>query len=75
MKKKLSFLLAAMMLVINMAFTGMAAETKATFTDVSDGTLYSEAILAMSKLGIVNGYTDNTFKPEAGITRAEFTAA
>lgn len=74
MKKKLSFLLAAMMLVINMAFTGMAAETKATFTDVSDGTLYSEAILAMSKLGIVNGYTDNTFKPEAGITRAEFTA-
>ena len=74
MKKKLSFLLAAMMLVINMAFTGMAAETKATFTDVSGETLYSEAILAMSKLGIVNGYTDNTFKPEAGITRAEFTA-
>ena len=75
MKKKISFILAAMMLVLNTAFTVMAAETKAaTFTDVSDGTLYSEAILTMSKLGVVNGYEDGSFKPEGGITRAEFTA-
>ena len=75
MKKKLSFVLAAIMLVANFAISTFAADTNITFTDVTDTTKYSKAILTMVRLGIVNGYAeDNTFRPEAGIKRSEFTA-
>lgn len=75
MKKKISFVLAAIMLVANFAISVFAADTNTTFTDVTSTTQYSKAILTMVKLGIVNGYAeDNTFRPEAGIKRSEFTA-
>lgn len=77
MKKKISFILAAIMLVANFAISALAAETNTTFTDVTDTTQYSEAILTLAKLGVINGYDENgvkLFKPEGGITRAEFAA-
>ncbi len=75
MKKKLSFILAAMMLSLNIGVSSLAAETNPTFTDVNESTQYSEAILTLAKLGVINGYAeDNTFKPVGEITRAEFTA-
>lgn len=79
MKKKISFILAAIMLIANMAISSvMAAETQNTmFSDVTDKTQYSEAILTLAKLGVINGYDENStklFKPEGLITRAEFAA-
>lgn len=77
MKKKISFILAAVMLVANFAISAMAAEKNTMFTDVTDKTQYSEAILTLAKLGVINGYDENgtkLFKPEGGITRAEFAA-
>ena len=41
------------------------------FSDLGART-YNEAIYALSGSGIVNGYTDGTFKPLGTITRAEF---
>ena len=35
--------------------------------------MYS-AVETLSTLGIINGYEDNTFKPEGNITRAEMCA-
>lgn len=54
------------------------AKTTATmsqvFPDVADGDWYSHQINYMASLGIVVGYPDGTFRPDAPITRAEFAA-
>ena len=44
------------------------------FSDVSLQDWYNNAISTMVSAGIVNGYEDGTFKPNAEITRAEFAA-
>ncbi len=43
------------------------------FEDVSEATNYSTAIKFVKENGIVQGYTDNTYKPDKKINRAEFT--
>ena len=43
-----------------------------TFSDVSSGKWYRDQVGIMAALGIVGGYDDGTFKPDKGITRAEF---
>ena len=43
------------------------------FSDVHDG-WYAQAISYLASLGIVTGYPDGTFMPNAPITRAELTA-
>ncbi|MBP7113885.1 MAG: S-layer homology domain-containing protein [Candidatus Peribacteraceae bacterium] len=43
----------------------------ATFTDVSSSS-YGSAIAGLAERGIVEGYVDGTFKPNAKINRAEF---
>ncbi len=53
-----------------LAFTNISMA--ANLTDVGD-TKYEEAVNALVELGIVNGYPDNTFKPEEEITRAEIS--
>ncbi len=42
------------------------------FPDVRDGAWYSQAVNYLAQTGILNGYKDGTFKPNQGITRAEF---
>ena len=44
---------------------------KLTFSDLVNGAWYIEAVEEMSKAGVINGYTDGTFKPDSPITRAE----
>ncbi len=48
--------------------------TENNFNDVNDGDWYNTAISTMAKLGIVNGRTEESFVPNAFITRAEFAA-
>ena len=45
-----------------------------SFTDVADDSWYNEPVSTLSRMGIIDGYEDGTFKPNAPITRAEFTA-
>ncbi|MCD8180526.1 MAG: S-layer homology domain-containing protein, partial [Firmicutes bacterium] len=45
----------------------------AAFSDVDDTNAYKTAITTLSKLSVIDGYTDGTFQPEGTITRAEFT--
>ena len=47
---------------------------KSNFNDVSKNEWYSEYIGYLSKYGIIKGYSDNTFRPETSVTRAEFVA-
>ena len=42
-----------------------------TFPDVQIGDWFYDAVSAMSKMGIVQGYQDGTFGPDNSITRAE----
>ncbi len=42
------------------------------FSDVAAGSWYNNAISTCAKAGLVNGYSDGTFKPDQSITRAEF---
>ena len=45
--------------------------TANAYSDVAAGSWYNNAISTMSNAGIVNGYPDGTFRPDAPITRAE----
>lgn len=44
------------------------------FTDVAAGAWYNDAVSTMAALGVLKGYEDGTFRPNAPITRAEFAA-
>lgn len=51
-----------------------AAESMDYFLDVDKGAWYADAINTMRHLGIVNGYPDDTFRPDDAITRFEAVA-
>ena len=44
------------------------------FSDVNAGNWFNNAVSTMAAMGIINGYPDGSFKPNAPITRAEFAA-
>ena len=44
------------------------------FADVEQGVWYNKAVSTMAALGVVKGYTEDTFAPHEAITRAEFAA-
>ena len=44
------------------------------FTDVSYGDWYADCVQASADMGLVNGYEDGSFRPNASITRAEACA-
>ncbi len=62
----------ALVLVFTMMVSSAAFAAK--FTDVAEDSQYAEAVEVLSALGILNGYEDGTFKPDAVITRAEVVA-
>ena len=45
-----------------------------SFIDVKEGDWYNNAVSTCAKAGILTGYEDGSFKPNASITRAEFAA-
>ncbi|MCH7322061.1 5'-nucleotidase C-terminal domain-containing protein [Solibacillus sp. MA9] len=50
--------------------TGVSAE-QTLFNDVPASHPYGEAISALAALGVVNGFGDGTFKPDAAVTRGQ----
>lgn len=53
--------------------TTIPSATESKYKDVSQNDSHYKYIETLSKLGIINGYSDGTFKPDNTITRAEFT--
>ena len=45
-----------------------------SYTDVASNAWYNTAVSTLSSMGIIAGYPDGTFRPNANITRAEFVA-
>ena len=50
------------------------APVVADFSDVSSGNWFYQAVAYLQKYNIIEGYPDNSFMPDAPITRAEFAA-
>ena len=46
--------------------------TANSFADVPAGAWYTPAVATLANMGIIHGYSDGTFRPDAPITRAEF---
>ena len=44
------------------------------FSDVSADDWYNVPVSSLAKMGLISGYEDGTFQPNAAITRAEFAA-
>lgn len=63
---------AAVLGTLGIIGTSFAASASA-FVDVSASHMNAEAIVYVKDFGIVNGYPDNTYKPDHTINRAEFT--
>ena len=42
------------------------------FSDVSADKWYNNAVSTLSRMGVIGGYADGTFRPDASISRAEF---
>lgn len=64
--KKIIFLVMAFVSILACSSVYAASSLK----DV-DGTKYEEAVEMLGKFKVVNGYSDNTFKPKGEVTRAE----
>ncbi|RLQ84889.1 S8 family serine peptidase [Planomicrobium sp. Y74] len=59
-----------MAVIIERVFT-FTSSGGSSFSDVNESKYYAEAIQAAYENGIVQGFDDHTFRPEAAITRAE----
>lgn len=68
--KKRGFIAVLLTMLITVVFS--AAVSAETFSDIEDSK-YRDSIITLSKLKVIDGYEDGTFKPEGTITRAEFT--
>lgn len=73
MKRRIiTFILAVCMAVSLLAVPAGAAGAKTvTFSDVGDRTT-AMAVESLRLLGVLDGYSDGTFRPGAGLTRAHF---
>lgn len=49
----------------------LALAYSGVFSDVTEGQWYTEAVETLADLGIIEGYSDGTYKPGNNISRAE----
>ena len=56
--------------IINRVLKKQAA-SPAGFSDVADSNWYAADVAAIKEAGIINGFSDGTFRPDANMTRAE----
>ncbi len=72
MKKLISLLLTAVMLLSAFSLVSSADDMDWPFTDVKDTAWYYEGIAYCYYNGIVSGMTESTFVPNGTLTRAQF---
>lgn len=77
-KRILSFILTVAMLISVFALPAMAAEEtdetteSVALTDIDSTSDVGKAVTRLVSRGIINGYPDNTYRPDNSISRAEF---
>lgn len=71
MKKIQTKVLAVLVCVLLLA-TAILSVSAAKYTDAKSGDWYYDFVSYMSDKGIINGYTDNTFRPNNYVKRCEF---
>ena len=64
----------AMIVSILARLEGVTTAQAAGFADVNDNDWYATAVNWAANVGVVNGYEDNTFKPNTAITREQLAA-
>jgi hypothetical protein len=71
MKKKLLAMTFAIAVLGATTFTAYAYLGSVFFTDVPEGSYYDEAVGRFVSYGVIQGYSDNTFRPGNAVNRAE----
>ena len=66
--KKLTAILTSLIMTL---FVICQTSVFAAFSDVGDDNTYKDAITTLTKLKVIDGYEDGTFKPDGQITRAD----
>jgi hypothetical protein len=61
-------------MMLSVAVLALGIPAMADFPDVSDSHWAAPQIKLLSEQGVIVGYPDGTFKPDANVTRAEFAA-
>lgn len=61
---------AEFMTIVNNAY-GYTEKADIDYTDVAEGSWYADAVAVAKAAGYIEGYPDNTMKPESPITRQE----
>ena len=64
----------AMLVAVLHRLEGSPAASAGDFTDVADSDWYAEAVNWAASVGVVNGFDDGTFQPNAAITREQMAA-
>ena len=64
----------AMLVAVLHRLEGNPQASAGDFTDVADGDWYAQAVNWAASVGIVNGFDDGTFQPNAAITREQMAA-
>ena len=61
----------AVLLFVVLALSQISVNAK-TFSDIPNDFWAYNAIDYLTDIGLINGYEDNTFRPEKNVTRAEY---
>ena len=64
----------AMLVAVLHRLEGSPPASGSDFTDVADGDWYAQAVNWAASVGVVNGFDDGTFQPNAAITREQMAA-
>ncbi len=64
----------AMLVAVLHRLEGSPQASGGDFTDVADGDWYAQAVNWAASVGVVNGFDDGTFQPNAAITREQMAA-
>lgn len=69
MKKRFISLILVLLMVFSLGVNAMAVGT--SYSDVSPENWYYEYVTELSKDGVINGYSDGTFRPDETVTYAQ----
>ena len=72
MKKRIIALALAAVMAVSLLVMPAAAASVSRFSDVTDGST-AAAVEVLRLMGVLDGYNDGTFRPDAVLTRAQFS--